>query len=106
MALLPPDDTRIQIQYLNTVLQNCKRGAAKAAATRARKKACLQSSKDTTGSDDSYCCGTCEKVYQEEADEDKLWIGCDVYDKWYCGDRENLSLPPDTDIYMCTACRQ
>ena len=31
----------------------------------------------------------------------KLWIGCDVCDKWYCDDCENLSLPPDVDIYMC-----
>ena len=46
----------------------------------------------------SYRCGTCEKVYQKEADKDKLWIGCDVCDKWYCGDCENLSLPPDVDI--------
>ena len=39
-------------------------------------------------------------VYQEEADEDELWIGCNVCDKWYCGYCENFSLPPDVDIYL------
>ena len=38
-SLLAPSDTKIWIQHLNTVLRNRKRGAAKAAATRARKRA-------------------------------------------------------------------
>ena len=45
-------------------------------------------------------------VYQEEAEEGELWVGCDVCDKWYCGYCENFSLPPDVDIYICTVCRQ
>ena len=65
------------IQVLNTVLQNHKRRAAKAAATRARKKACSESSRDIIAPE-VYYCGSCEKVYQEEADENELWIGSDL----------------------------
>jgi len=77
-----------------------KYGATKALA---RKKACVESSRDSIASE-VYYCGAC--VYQEEGGEDKLWIGCDLCDKWYCGDCEKLSLPPDVDTYICTLCQQ
>lgn len=76
MTLLSPDNSRIWIQHLNTVLQNRKCGAAKATTTRTKKN-CLESSHDAT----AYYCDTCKEVYQEEVDETELWIACDVCDK-------------------------
>ena len=37
---------------------------------------------------DTYC-GQCEKKY-DNVTEEELWIMCDMYDSWYCGDCEGV----------------
>ena len=98
MVLLPLDDTRIWIQRLNTI-------ANMELQRHEQEKRPAWKVPDSIASE-VYYCGACEKVYQEEGGEDKLWIGCDLCDKWYCGDCEKLSLPPDVDTYVCTLCQQ
>jgi len=40
-VLLPPEEVRIWLEHLSTVLQNRRRGAAKAAATRKAQSTCV-----------------------------------------------------------------
>lgn len=94
-ALLSTEDAQIWLDHLQTVVENRKRGAAKAAATRKAKK------RQTT----VYHCGKCDKVYSSETEECELWIGCDLCDRWYCATCENLTVAPETERYICSICR-
>lgn len=106
-ALLNTDDTRIWLQHLQTVLENRKRGAAKAAVTRQAKKATItvQSVPSTTSAGSNYHCGKCGKEFIDETDQPELWIGCDMCDRWYCSTCEGLNSPPDVNTYICSMCR-
>ena len=101
-VLLTPDDTRIWMDHLNTVLLNRKRGAAKAAATRRAKKS-VQEPVCVTSQATTYC-GGCGKPYVEETEEVEIWICCDLCNQWCCGECENLQSPPTTDYYFCKKC--
>ena len=93
--------------WLDKILQNRKRGAAKIAATRQARKAknsCLSCEKNTTstsGSVPKYC-GTCGKEYQDETDD--VEVGCDLCEEWYCISCEGRINPPESDVYICTKC--
>ncbi len=104
-ALLPPEEAKIWLTHLQTVLANRKRGAAKAAATRAKKRASAKAAQRANNISE-YFCGTCKREYAEETEESELWIGCDICDRWYCGECENLQVAPNVDTYICTACQQ
>ena len=97
-VLLTPDDTKIWMDHLHTVILNRKRGAAKAAATRRAKRSLLASEPVT------YNCGGCGKPYVEETEEVEFWIYCDLCDKWCCGGCEDLQAPPQSDTYVCKRC--
>lgn len=102
-VLLTPDDTKIWMDHLNTVLlNNRKRGAAKAAAARHAKKS-VQEPVHVTSQATTYC-GGCGKPYVEETEEVEIWICCDLCNQWYCGECENLQSPPTTDYYFCKKC--
>ena len=117
-VLLTPDVTRMWMDHLHTVLLNRKRGAKKAVATRQAKKlarvaesqptaatsdnATETTFKSATATSSEYHCGQCARQYQEAAEEEELWIGCDMCDKWYCGSCEGLRSHPLTDVYICT----
>lgn len=93
-VLLPIEDVSFWVEHLRSITENRKRGAAKAAETRRKKR-----------EKDSLCyCGKCGKLYNESTDVVELWIGCDRCSLWFCGACENLSCPPDTDLYICTTC--
>ena len=98
------EETRID---LDTVAQNRKRGAVKGAETRRAKKVAAQSnchsvddtsraasaiksSTNTEESGETYC-GSCGKLYVEEADEIELWVGCDLCAEWFCGHCKHFS---------------
>ena len=113
-VLLTPEQVRIWLEHLSTVLQNRRRGAAKAAATRRAKRAkntCvsnLQSEADPStvrDSEASCYCGSCRKEYQDETDDVEVWIGCDMCESWYCMSCEGLTNPPELDMYICSKCR-
>lgn len=89
-VLLPTQEVRFWLEYLNTVSENRRRGAAKAAEMRRRKKAASDVS-------DRYFCGTCETEYKSDMSDVEFWIFCDFCHKWYCYSCELLSSPPTID---------
>ena len=109
-ALLNQEDTRIWLEHLQTVVENRKCGAARAAATRNAKKArhAGQSGVSVVSTSDSTSChcGKCGKEYMEETDKPELWIACDLCDHWYCGSCEQLTSPPENDTFFCDRCKQ
>ena len=102
-VLLTPTVTQMWMDHLHTVLQNRKRGARKAAATRQARK---QAGTSQSRTDSQYFCGKCGKEYLEEADEEELWIACDMCENWFCSSCEGLQSPPISNIYICTKCVQ
>jgi hypothetical protein len=87
-ALLPPTETRFWLEHLQTIVDNRRRGAAKAAATRKAKKkaASTEATKQVPPGNEStasYFCATCGIVYMEEAEQEEAWIGCDLCNASY-----------------------
>ena len=123
-VLLCVEETKIWIDHLATVVQNRKRGAAKAAATRRAKqsrKSTQQQSQSLQGRDsrqqssqgpilhgesreenESFC-GTCGKDYYTSS-PDEFWIGCDLCNQWYCCRCEGLTAEPASETYICKKC--
>ncbi len=94
-------------------MENRRRGAAKAAATRrARKRTPAGDSAPTPSSpvtgkscpDEACYFGVCGKEYVEQTDTVEVWIGCDMCDVWYCLSCGGLTDAPESD-YICTKCR-
>lgn len=96
-VLLPTREVGFWIEHLNTVAENRRRGAEKAAETRRRRK--------QTQSDERYFCGTCETEYKAEMPDIEFWILCDSCQKWYCCTCELLSSPPTSSEYVCLQCQ-
>ena len=83
-VMLSPDNIKLWLDHLHTVLLNCKRGAAKAAVTRRAKKTCeavtlpsvqappLLSNSSGLHSDQLFHYGQCEKRYNDETDEEDV----------------------------------
>lgn len=117
-ALLTPNDTRVWLNHLHTVLLSRKRGAAKAAATRRAKRSALGSSLEqdyeprvntaefnsapqvTTYSN----CGGCGKFYFEETDEVETRICCDLCESWFCSVCVNFNVEIPPEFYFCKKC--
>ena len=74
---------RMWLQHLNTINENCKRGASKAAETRKRKR--------------SYHCGVCKALY-DKTDEIEFWIACDRCNTWFHGECDEL------ENFFCASC--
>ena len=111
-VLLPPEECKIWLQHLQTVVENRRRGARKAAATRQAKKTLKtshdlkESSKNGDDSDECFC-GDCGRAYQEETDEPEVWIECSMYEQWFHAECEKLTcLPQLEDNYICLKCQQ
>ena len=103
-ALLSIEDTKIWLEHLQTVLDNGRRGAKKAAATRrARKVGTVSEALNCEESSECYC-GLCGKQYVEETVVPEIWIACDMCDMWYCGTCEHLTAIPEKDTYICSKC--
>ena len=106
----------IWLDHLNTVLCNRKRGAAKAALTRQKKKSSHDQSQNSTDNtsgilspaatvetmEDMHHCAGCGLEYSESTAP--FWIACDTCDKWYCSVCEGLLNEPDDTIYFCRKC--
>ena len=93
--------------HLQTVVENRRRGARKATATRQAKKA-LKASHIVEGSpkDGNECfCGDCGHTYQEETDEPEVWIECSMCEPWFHAKCEKLTClpqPEDNDNFIIT----
>lgn len=76
-----PQEVKIWLDHLQTVADNRKRGAEKAAQTRQKKlAACKSHDRSNNQESDMYLCGVCGGVYREETEEVEKWIGCDKCD--------------------------
>ena len=104
-VLLPASETRFWLEHLHTIVDNRRRGAAKAAATRkARSKKTTEAvSKPEDDHEGRYFCATCGKEYMEEAEQEETWIGCDLCDAWYHTNCEKLEAIPECN-YICIKC--
>ena len=92
-VLLSEEDTKIWLNHLETIVQNRKRGAAKAALTRKKKSSVNSESESET------FCGVCKVEYSKS--KSKFWIFCDLCELWYCSLCEHLSSEPESDTYIC-----
>lgn len=112
-TLLTVEEVRIWFDHLTEVARNRKRGAAKAAETRLKKKetqplavVCqeevCQEECPQDQEEEVYRCGTCGI---KESDSGLFWIACDICDTWYCAACECLHEEPDTEMYVCKKCR-
>ena len=108
-ALLPVNEVEIWLSHLRTIDNNRKRGAAKAAETRRQKRELVMSKRDTVPqqvtTEETYCCGVCHGVYEEETDEVETWIGCEHCEAWFHATCLGLQLDPSNpEDYICDAC--
>ena len=75
VVMLPEEEVDIWLKHLQTVSDNRKRGASKAAETRRH---------NTDVKDNQlYFCGVCGGDYEEETEETENWIGCDECNAWF-----------------------
>ena len=111
-VLLTTDDVTVWLNHLSEVQKNRKRGAAKAAETRQKKKEknkCDDLLNRDTDVDqalqqiEKYYCASCGIEYEE--DTGSFWICCDKCNRWYCASCENLIVEPQTDTYLCSKCK-
>ena len=99
-VLLSVGDVKIWFEHLQTVEENRRRGATKAAATRRAKQ--TRSTQETEP--EHVLCGVCGKEYEEETIEPELWIACDHCNLWFHCTCEGLVEPPQDDTYTCSKC--
>ena len=112
-VLLPPCEVDFWVQHLKTVMDNRRRGAVKAAATRKAKRQVQQShsgdeqsQQPSSEGEISQCfCGSCGMEYVDETDKPEVWVGCDLCEQWYHLSCENLE-EPKSDQYICRKCCQ
>ena len=95
-VLLPIEEVKIWLQHLNSVAENRRRGAIKAAETRRIKSG---------NKADEYYCGTCEEKYVDEMSDVDFWIYCDFCHNWFCCNCELLTSPPSSEKYKCLKCQ-
>jgi hypothetical protein len=89
-VLLPTEEVNIWLKHLETVSNNRKKGAQKAAQTRKAKS----TSTEQPNTDIVYC-GNCGEVYEEETEEIQNWIACDVCSNWFHWMCVGLMMEPD-----------
>ena len=105
-TLLPVNEVDIWLSHLQTVDNNRKRGAAKAAETRRLKRKPVRDSvSQQVTTDATYCCGVCYGIYEEETDEVETWISCEHCDAWFHATCLGLQLDPSNpEEYICDTC--
>ena len=74
-VLLSPQEVGMWLEHLQTIEDNRRRGAKKAAETRKKKM--------SNSSHDVYYCGVCHEQFVEYADEEQNWIACDRCQHWF-----------------------
>lgn len=87
-CLLPLTDVSMWLNHLHTINENRKRGAAKAAETRRKKK---------------YPCGVCGAIYGE-SEEVELWVACDNCNVWFHGDCVGITRQNEPDQFFGASC--
>ncbi len=98
-VMLSVEDVKMWLDHLNTIQENRKKGAIKAAETRRQKN---KASKTTRESE--YQCGVCSTPYQEFTGTSEQWIGCDMCDTWYHFICVGISVA--SAVFLCRNCDQ
>ena len=116
-VLLPPQECEIWLKHLQTILDNRRRGAKKAAETRRAKRNVtttashveknIESETINSGETEEECfCGDCGQAYEEETAEPEIWIECTLCNRWFHCTCEKLTSPPSAEAtYICLKCR-
>ena len=97
VTLLSPSEIEIWFEHHETVKLNRKRGARKAAATRAARTR-IQSKPS------KYQC-ICGKVYSESTLEVENWIGCDKCDSWNHFKCVGVTSKNPPEEFICPSCQ-
>ena len=100
-TLLPVSEIWLWLEHLQTVDTNQKRGATKAAL--ARKKG--ESIEATHVLEPETKCGVCQAVFQEETEEEELWVGCESCVKWFHAVCVNIDLQCVPEEFYCQFCK-
>ena len=107
-VLLSPADVEMWLQHLSMVQLNRKRGAAKAAITRRKKKEGKPGETVSPPAEGSsaeiYRCGVCSEVYEDETVEEEPWIQCDKCMSWFHGDCVGVNPSRVPDTFFCDFC--
>ncbi len=98
-TLLSPDEVKLWLDHLKTVETNRKRGAAKAAQTRRNKRQAKHAG------DTEYKCGLCGAVYEDETEEEELWIECESCTQWFHAECSGVDPDSVPDAFVCSACQ-
>ena len=88
------------MEHLQTIDHNRQEGARKAAETRQKKKDVAANASQAT----ECRCGICNYLYEEETDEEEVWIACDKCQLWFhvgCVDLVAEDIP---DEFICPKC--
>ena len=99
-VMLSVEEVKMWFDHLNTIHENRRKGAVKAAATRKQKKKKTPPSEATRES--NYQCGLCYMPYQEFTDACELWIGCEICDTWFHFTCLGITTAPD--VFLCPKC--
>ena len=97
-VLLSPDEVKMWLDHLQTVRDNRRRGAQKAAETR-KKKTVKKSFHD------AYFCGTCHDQYMEYTDEEENWIECELCSTWFHFTYVGIQSQAVPQTFYCEDCR-
>ena len=104
-VLLSPADVEMWLDHMSTVQLNRKRGAAKAAATKRKKKQGKPSEPVLPPSEkDTYRCGVCSEECGDETVEEELWIQCEKCLSWFHGDCVGVNPSRVPEIFSCQSC--
>lgn len=95
-VLLSPSEVTMWFEHLQQISENRKRGAAKAAQTRKKRKANQKLQTE-------YSCGVCHGPYLDFTEEIEQWIGCERCESWYhfaC-----VGVVEEPELFVCENCQ-
>lgn len=105
-TLLPITEVQLWLEHLNTIFVNRKRGATKAALSRKqRSRGEVNAHTQEAETREVYRCGVCKAVFQEETEEEELWVGCESCDRWFHAVCVNIDLQSVPEEYICQFCK-
>ena len=107
-TLLSPEEVTMWLSHLNTIAENRKKGAEKAAKTRRARKEASRKLIDLPNGDDSEVCDVCKlEDTAEEGEEIVPWVCCDGCSQWshiVCvGIETELEIP---NHWQCVKCSE
>ena len=50
-------------------------------------------------------CGVCQAVFQEETEEEELWVGCEACVRWFHAVCVNIDIQCVPEKFFCPFCK-